>query len=134
MSTETFHPSRVILSMENGSLVYRDDLEAIFKALTCVPADEAEHLVATAGEDERAYAVRPRDVFFQSLCGRIDEFLADDEGGFYRMLVHVTRYERSPAAVEVWFQVTKPGFEAHGTWIRKMVVGVDAQHVYSDFG
>lgn len=134
MSTETFDRSRLLLSMEYGSSVFRDELLAILHRLECLSADEAEHLIATAGEDERGFAVRDRNVFFDALCGRIDEFLADDEGGYYRMLVHVTRYERSAAALEIWFQVTKPGFEMNGTWIRKMVVGVDADHVYADIG
>ncbi|MBK8268962.1 MAG: hypothetical protein IPK83_11920 [Planctomycetes bacterium] len=132
MATETFHPDRIIFSMEGSTAVYRDDIDAAIKALECVTAEQAEDLVATAGEDERAYGLRPRAAFLEAICKLIDEFLLDDDGGYYRMLVHLTRYERSAAALEVWFQVTKPGHEAGGTWIRRMVVGVDAAYVYSD--
>jgi len=134
MATETFHPSRLIFSMEGSTAVYRDELAAAVQGLAHVTALEAEDLVATAGEDERAYGVRPREQFLDTLCRRVDEFLADDDGGFYRMLVHVTRSDRSPAVLEIWFQVTRPGLETAGTWIRHVVVGIDAQTVYCDMG
>lgn len=134
MATETFNPEQLILSMEGSTAVYRDDIASSLNALTCIDTADAEDLVATAGEDERAYGPRPRAAFLDVLCKRIDEFLLDDDGGYYRMLVHLTRYERSPAAIEVWFQVTKPGFEAGGTWIRHMVVAIDESRLYSDIG
>lgn len=134
MATESFNMERRILSMEGSTSVYRDDLSLVLDRLGHLSQAEAEDLVATAGEDERAYRTRPRDGFLDVLCDRIDEFLHDDDGGFFRMIVHVARYERSSAAIELWFHVTRPGFESGGTWIRHMVVGIDGQCIFADIG
>ncbi len=134
MATETFNPQRLVLSMEGSSVVYREELAALVAALPCITPGEAEDLVATAGEDERGYGLRRRADYLDVLCRRMDEFLADDEGGFYRMLVHLTRYDRSPAALELWFHVTRPGLENTGTRFRHMIVGIDAECVYADMG
>lgn len=134
VSTETFDPNRRILSMEGASAVYRDEIADAFGRLNHLPPAEAENLVATAGEDERAYALRKRSAFLDVVCRRVDEFLLDDEGGFYKMVVHFTAYDRSDAALEIWFHVATQGGETGGIWFRHMVVGIDDDHVYADIG
>ena len=134
MATETFQPDRLLLSMQGSSGVYHDHLAAIITALPALPLAEAEDLVATAGEDERAYAARSRPDFVAALVLLADEFMLDDEGGYYRMMVHLTRYARSPAAVEIWFHVSRPGSEGGGTWIRRMAVGLSDGAIYTDMG
>ncbi len=133
MGTETFNPDRLILSMQYSTALLRGDLAEALLRLACVPAEEAEHLVATAGEDEAGYGIRDRGVFLEALCKTADEFLADDDGGFHEMHVHVTSYERSPAVIEIWFQVGSPGSD-RGVWFRHLVVGVDDQTVYAALG
>lgn len=120
--------------MEGSTSVYREELALALDGLGFVSPSEAEDLVATAGEDERAYRLRPRDGFLDLLCSRIDEFLGDDDGGFFRMIVHVARSDRSEAVIEFWFHITRPGFESGGTWIRHMVVGIDQLMIFADIG
>ncbi|MCB9857776.1 MAG: hypothetical protein H6818_18995 [Phycisphaerales bacterium] len=132
MATQTFQPDRVRLCMESSAAVYRDDIAAAVADLACVSRDEAEHLVAVAGEDERNYAPRDRNALLETLCRRIDEFLMDDDGGYYVMRAYLTSHERSDAVLEVWFQVTRPGATMRGTWFRHLIVGLDEKSVYSD--
>lgn len=134
MATQTFQPDRVRLCMESSVDVYREDIQQAIDSLACVPIDEAEHLVAVAGEDERLYAPRERSSLFQTLCRRIDEFLLDDDGGFYCMRAYLSSHERSDAVLEVWFQVSRPGAMSRGTWFRHLIVGLDAEHVFADMG
>ncbi len=134
MGTETFNPDRLILSMQYSTNVYRPEMETALARLACVPPAEAEHLVATAGEDEAAYRPVTRPVFLDALYGTADEFLASDDGGFHEMTLHVTSYDRSDAVLEFWFHVATPGFEARGVWFRQMAVGIDARHVYAALG
>lgn len=134
MATQTFQPDRVRLCMESSVAVYRDDIAGVIAGLACIAPDEAEHLVAVAGEDERFYSVRPRAVVFESLCRQIDEFLLDDDGGYYLMRAYLSSHERSEAVVEVWFQVTRPGAISRGTWFRHLIVGIDKTQVYSNLG
>ncbi|HPF37640.1 MAG TPA: hypothetical protein P5081_07510 [Phycisphaerae bacterium] len=134
MATQTFQPERVQLCMESSVDVYREQIAASIAALDRVAAEEAEHLVAVAGEDERNYAPRHRANVFETLCARIDEFLLDDDGGYYLMRAYLCSHERSAAVLEVWFQVTKPGALSRGAWFRHLVVGLDEQHVYADMG
>ncbi len=134
MSTQTFQPDRVRLCMESSVEVYRDDIEAAIAGLDQVALDEAEHLVAVAGEDERVYAIRDRTSLLATLCERIDEFLHDDDGGFYLMRAYLSSHDRSDAVLEVWFQVARPGATNRGTWFRHLIVGVDEHSVYSDMG
>jgi len=134
LATERFDPARLLFSMRFSSALYRDELAAALAALSCVPPDEAEHLVATAGEDEAAYAPRDAASFLAELCRVIDDFLADDDGGFHQMTVHVTRYERSPAVLEVWFHVGPPGATTGGAWFRQLAVRLDTHHLYAAIG
>ncbi|MCG8405149.1 MAG: hypothetical protein MI923_08140 [Phycisphaerales bacterium] len=134
MTTETFDRARLVLSMEGSSALYRDELFAALAGLEKLSLSEAEDLVAIAGEDERAYALRDRNQFFETLCQRADEFLGDDDGGFHKMLVHITKHDRSHAALEIWFHVSTPGSDTGGVWFRHMVVGVDESHLYADMG
>lgn len=120
--------------MEGSSALYRDQVAAALTGLYQISLPEAEDLVAIAGEDERAYALRKRDQFIETFCQRADEFLSDDDGGFHRMTVHLTTHDRSDAALEIWFHVGKPGTNAGGVWFRHMVVGIDQSHVYADMG
>lgn len=133
MATETFQPDRLLFGVAGSSAVYRDAIESALASLACVPLHEAEHLVAISGEDERAYARRDRSAHLQTLLDRIDEFLRDDEGGFYRMRVLFASTEKSPAMIEIWFNVGRPG-AAGGTWFRHLVIGLDAAGVYADMG
>ena len=134
MATETFDPTRLIVSIEGATAIYRDEVAAAIARLEHAGIQEAEDLVATAGEDERGFGLRERSAFLNTLYQRADEFLLDDEGGYYRMIVHLTAYERSAAALEIWFHVASPGSEAGGIWMRHMVVGIDEKHVYADMG
>lgn len=134
MATQTFQPDRVRLCMESSAAVYRDDIAAALADLAFVSLEEAEHLVAVAGEDERNYGPRDRVALFETLCRRIDEFLMDDDGGYYLMRTYLSSHERSDAVLEIWFQVTKPGATMRGTWFRHLIVGLDDQSVYSDMG
>jgi len=134
MATETFQAARVLLSMEHSAGVYRDRIAAALNELANVALDEAEHLVAVAGEDERAYGPRDRSKHLDVLCGRIDEFLLDDDGGYFQMRAHLSRHERSDAVLEVWFHVARPGAMQRGTWLRHLIVGVDDATVYADMG
>lgn len=134
MSTQTLNPDRVIFGMEGSADVYQDDLAAALAQVENVDEEEAEHLVAIAGEDERAYAIKQRGEFLTALMRRVDDFLQDDEGGYYQMRAYLARHERSPAVLEIWFHVTLPARPRGGTWFRHLVVGIDSERVYADFG
>ncbi len=134
MSTQTLNPDRVIFGMEGSADVYRDDLAAALTQLEHVDKHEAEHLVAIAGEDERAYALKQKCEFLTALMRRVDDFLQDDEGGYYQMRAYLARHERSPAVLEIWFHVKMPTRPRGGTWFRHLVVGIDSDRVYADFG
>ncbi len=134
MSTETYDPTRLLLSMRGSTALYRAEVDSAVTALAHVSPAEAEDLVAIAGEDERAYGLRDRRAFLDAFCRRADEFLADDEGGFHAMTIHLTRYDRSPAALEIWFHVASPASPGAGVWFRHFVVGIDAACVYADIG
>lgn len=134
VGTESFNADRLILSMQYSTSVYRPDIETALARLACVPPAEAEHLVATAGEDEAAYRPVARPAFLATLYEMADEFLASDDGGFHNMILQVTSYDRSDAVLEFWFHVATPGFEARGVWFRQMAVGIDARHVYAALG
>ena len=134
VGTETFNPNRLILSIEGSTGVYREEIAGAIGALDVLSPHDAENLVATAGEDETAYGPRDRTRFLDTLCSRIDEFLRDDDGGYHKMRVHLTSYDRSAAALEIWFHVGTPGANAGGAWFRHMVVGLDELTVYCDMG
>ena len=51
----------------------------------------------------------------------MDEFLADDDGGYHEMAIHATRHARWPQAVELWFQVRTTGSPT-SVWFRHMVM------------
>lgn len=134
VGTERFDPDRLIVAMQHSTEVYRDDVAAAVSRLGRVAPEKAELLVATAGEDESAYALRVRATIVDALCRTADEFLGDDEGGYHEMTVHVTRYDRSDAVLEFWFHVGSPGGEGGGVWLRQLVVGIDEHHVYAALG
>jgi hypothetical protein len=134
VATETFSPDRLILSMQYGSELYRDQVAAALSALPCVPIEEAEHLVAVSGEDERAYGLRDRTAFLDALFARCDEFLADDDGGFHQMRIHVTSHPRTRAALEFWFHVATPNTPERGVWFRHLVVRLGETQVYAALG
>ncbi|MCZ6682569.1 MAG: hypothetical protein O7B26_05240 [Planctomycetota bacterium] len=134
MGTESFDPERVILAMRYSTEVYRQDIETSLSRLACISPDEAEHLVAIAGEDEAAYSVRDRASFVSTICRTADEFLADDEGGYRDMTVYLTSHVRSEAIREFWFHVTGQGSEGSGVWFRQLVVGIDTQKVFAAMG
>ena len=119
--------------MEGSAVVYQDNLQAALAHLDCVAEEEAEHLVAIAGEDERAYGLKARNVYLKKLAQRVDEFLQDDDGGYYQMRVYLAQHERSAAVLEIWFHVTMPAKPRGGTWFRHLVVGIDDERVYADF-
>lgn len=134
MPTEAFHESRLILTMRDGTAVWRDDIAELLAALPTVSLDEAEHVVAVSGEDERAYAPRPHAAFLAVLFQTADDFLADTEGGWRDMLVHVTRHPRCRAAIEFWFQVRTPGAGPGSAWIRHLAIGLDGDHIFAGLG
>lgn len=134
MSTETYDPSRLLLSMRGSTALYQTEIEAAMASLAHLSPAEAEDLVAIAGEDERAYGLRDRRAFLDAFCRRADEFLADDEGGFHTMTIHLTRYDRSPAALEIWFHVASPASAGRGVWFRHFVVGINDQCIFADIG
>ena len=133
MGTERLDSTRVILAMQRSSEVYREDVIQAIAGLGSVSSDEAEHIVATAGEDESCYGLRRRDAFIDALFRTVDEFLDDDEGGFHQMTVYVAGSERGDAILEFWFHVSQPGREG-GVWLRQMVVGIDEDRVYASIG
>lgn len=134
MATETFNAEQLILSIEGSVDVFREDVAATVAGLAHLTPQDAEDLVATAGEDERAYGVRDRATFLDAFYRLADEFLRDDDGGYHHMVVHITRYYRNDAALELWFHVGRPGSETGGVWIRHMVVGLNDTSVYADIG
>lgn len=134
MGTESFDPERVILAMRYSTAVYREEIESSLSRLECTTPEEADHLVAIAGEDEAAYSVRDRASFVTAICRTADEFLADDDGGYRAMTVYLTSHERSAAIREFWFHVAGPGSEGSGVWFRQLVVGIDAQSVFAAIG
>ncbi len=134
MATEVFQPDRLLFGIAGTADVYRDAIVEALSRLGTVPLHEAEHLVAVSGEDERAYGRRIRESHLSTLISRIDEFLADDEGGYYRMRVLFAASDKSPAMIEIWFNVGRPGAVAGGTWFRHLVIGLDEASVYADMG
>lgn len=134
MATETFQPDRVLVALEHSVAVYRDAIAAALDGLATTTLEEAEHLVAIAGEDEKSYTPRDRTGHLDVLCRRIDEFLADDDGGYFQMRAYLASHERSAAALEVWFHVARPGSMQRGTWFRHLIVGLDDATVYANMG
>ena len=134
MATQALDPDRILIGLEGSVAVYRDDIERNLSTLTQVSVEEAEHLVAIAGEDERAYSLKRRASHMNALFRRIDEFLLDDDGGYYQMRVYLASHERSSAVLETWFHVALPGRLRGGTWFRHLIVGIDNEHVFADVG
>lgn len=134
MATQTLNLDRIIFGMEGNADVYEDDLAAALTQMECIDESEAEHLVAIAGEDERAYTIKQRTSYLTALTRRIDDFLQDDDGGYYQMRAYLAHHERSAAVLEIWFHVTLPARPRGGTWFRHLVVGIDSERVYADMG
>lgn len=133
MSTERFDPDRLIFTIRHSTAVHRDDIVEVIGSLTPIAADEAEHMVAVAGEDERAYGPRREGDLLAAMFGLMDEHLADDEGGYREMSVHVTRHARWPQAVEFWFQVKTTGAQS-SVWLRHLVMRIDESTLFASIG
>lgn len=121
MGTERFDPERLIFTIRDSTAVHREEIAELFDALEPLGVDEAEHLVAVSGEDERGYGPRPLERFREALFAMMDEFLADHDGGYREMSVHAMRHVRWPKAIELWFQVRTQGSPT-SVWFRHIVV------------
>jgi len=133
VATERFDPDDLIFTIRHGTAVHRDDIAELIAALTPLDAEEAEHLVAVAGEDERAYGPRRVEDFHNALFEMMDEFLMDDEGGYRDMSVHATRHPRWPQALAFWFQVRTTGAQS-SVWFRHLVMRLDEKTLYAGIG
>lgn len=124
VGTERFDPERLIFTLRDSTAVHRDEIAELFEALQPIDVDEAEHIVAVSGEDERSYGPRPIEGFREALFAMMDEFLADDDGGYHEMAIHATRHARWPQAVEFWFQVRATGAQT-SVWFRHLVMRIN---------
>lgn len=120
--------------MEHSTALHREALRGLLNSLGVVAAEEAIELVACAGEDERGYRRVAVDAFLDSFCRLADEFLADDDGGYHEMIVHVTRRAATQAALEFWFHVRSPGSGRGGVWMRHLVARTGERDVLADIG
>ncbi len=120
--------------MEHSTALHREALTELLNALAVVSPEDAIELVACAGEDERGYRRVAIDAFLDSFCRLADEFLADDDGGYHEMTVHVTRRAATNAAIELWFHVRSPGSGRGGVWMRHLVARTGEREVVADIG
>lgn len=121
VGTERFEAERLIFTIRDSTTVHREEVAELFEMLHPIGIEEAEHIVAVSGEDERAYGPRPINYFLGALFTMMDEFLADDDGGYHEMAIHATRHARWPQAVELWFQVRAAGAPT-SVWFRHLVM------------
>lgn len=126
VGTERFDPERLIFTIRDSTAVHREEIAALFEMLHPICVDEAEHIVAVSGEDERNYGPRPIDGFRESLFAMMDEFLADNDGGYHEMAIHATQHARWPHAVELWFQVRTTGSPS-SVWFRHLVMRLEGE-------
>lgn len=134
MATEQFDPDRLEFSMQHSTALHRDAFADLLTGLTPITYDEAIELVACAGEDERHYRRVSIDALVDAFLPLADEFLADDDGGYLELSIHVTRRAASRAAIEIWFHVRSPGSGRGGVWMRHVVVRTGEREVVADIG
>jgi len=121
VGTERFDPVRLIFTIRDSTAVHREEIAELFEMLHPIDVEEAEHIVAVSGEDERSYGPRSIEGFREALFATMDEFLADDDGGYHEMAIHATQHARWPQAVEFWFQVRTTGSPT-SVWFRHLVM------------
>lgn len=134
MATETLQPDCLLFSLRDAATPHRDTLGAALDRLAPMPHDAAIELIACAGEDERAYRLVTDAALLDALCRAADEFLADDDGGYHEMALHVARRTAAPAVLELWFQVRSPWSSGNGAWFRHLVVRIGPDRVLANLG